>query len=286
MRNTMLAVITLALTILAQPNPMIPTDGLLARYDFTAGSLEDGSGNGRTLQNLAGTSGVPVLTADRDLSPNSAYHWQGTASNPFMRDDAGMPTGAADRSICVWTSLTSWDSCQYIVSWGLTRWGEPNDNSFSLAFLRDSVAILQGSTRLAGVRVTHAEIPADGTYDEPWAHVAVTIEGTTVKFFLDGALKATLTVSSLTTASDNTKLMVGGRGYHNIEAKLDEVLIYDRALTDNEVLNIHEPQVSVARMNKTIRRHAQTARTARFSLNGKMVKGALKPGIAARILYK
>jgi len=247
MRKTALAVIALVGMALAQPNPMIPTDGLLARYDFTNGSLEDGSGNGRTLENFAGTSNLPELTADRDLSPNSAYHWKGSISDPWMTDDAGMPAGSADRSICAWVSLVSWDSCQYIVSWGLTRWGEPKDGSFSLAFLYDSIAVLQGDTRLGGVRVAHSEIPADGSYDEPWAHVAVTIEGTTAKFFIGGSLKGTVTIPELATATDNTKLMVGGSLGHNIDAKMDEILIYDRALTDNEVLNVYEPQVGISK---------------------------------------
>jgi len=107
-----------------------------------------------------------------------------------------------------------------------------------------------------------------------------------VKWYLDGSLKATVTIPELATATDNSKLMVGGGLNRNIEAKLDEVLIYDRVLTDNEVLNIYEPQVNVARTNRAVRGRTEMARTARFSLNGRMVKGALKPGIAARILYK
>jgi len=274
MRNTklaVLAVVAMAVVALGQ----IPRDGLLAQYMFTSGSLVDSSSNGRDLQYYLGQTAVPVKTADRDMTPNNAYHWQFNLSVPFMSDDSGLPIGSSDRTIAFWCSMSrTADSCQNMVSWGTDRFGSYRTTSFSVVFSHDSLSIQQGNVRMASYKVTRTDFPAGGTYNEPWTHVAITIEAGTVKWYINGTIKATKQILELTTVASNY-LLIGGFNPRYLQGKLDEVVIYDRPLESSEVRRLYEPQITSVKRTPTIKPTTRTTmKNYRVVLNGRTLPSA------------
>ncbi len=80
---------------------------------------------------------------------------------------------------------------------------------------------------------------SDRILDTDWHHVAATYDGTTMNIYLDGLLKAT---DSNTGAlqSSTSEVFIGNQNSINpFKGTMDEVLIYNRALTEAEITEIH-----------------------------------------------
>jgi len=73
---------------------------------------------------------------------------------------------------------------------------------------------------------------------DEWAHVAVTYDGSTLSFYLNGGLDTQETVSFVFGSSDESLILgadlPGGDEY--FEGVMDEVRIYNRALLPGEVM--------------------------------------------------
>ncbi len=82
--------------------------------------------------------------------------------------------------------------------------------------------------------------------DDSWHHVAVTLSGTTLKFYIDGEEDAnSYTVSSLTATSD--RKTIGLRSdvqSYLFNGEIDEVAIYDDNLTANQIEDAYNKGVS------------------------------------------
>lgn len=68
-----------------------------------------------------------------------------------------------------------------------------------------------------------------------WSHIAVTITGTTLKFFINGALDSTQTMGL--GATNAHPFLIGSDGFLSeyFNGAIDEVRIYDRALSQDEI---------------------------------------------------
>jgi hypothetical protein len=283
MRNSMLAVLMTAMTLAAQ----IPTAGLVAKYDFTGGALTDGSGNGRTL--TVSSTGA-VLTADRDLFPNNAYSFEGNLSGYFYGSDKGLPTGDSDRTISFWLSLASkGDSVQQVLAWGTPRSWRDTSMGFRIVFRQDSLCVQQFGTRYAKAKVTNAQFPAQGlSADNPWTHVALVIQNKSARWYINGILHAEVNFPELaTTVSANSNLLVNGVAARYLKGKIDEILVYNRALTTTEVRGIYDPQVAALNNNHPKARVTTHVAKNTFSLNGRLMpslKHGSFPAVTVRLI--
>jgi hypothetical protein len=71
-----------------------------------------------------------------------------------------------------------------------------------------------------------------------WEHLAATFDGVTARFYLDGAQVASRTVSSGVGSSDRWRLAAYGSTAGNFfDGLIDDVRIYDRALSASEVVS-------------------------------------------------
>ncbi len=131
--------------------------------------------------------------------------------------------------------------------------------TFSLAFWFNSPNVLNDEDALVGVRGLlylqmrddRIRMEARGTrivdynYNPPenmWTHIAVTANASSVKLYSNGALvySGVDTLANYSTSTTNTFRM-GGNIQSNLfpMIKLDDVLLYDRVLTTNEVSQIY-----------------------------------------------
>jgi hypothetical protein len=267
MRNTILAV----LMVMAVVTGQIPTNGLVARYDFTGGALTDGSGSGRTL--TVGSTGA-TLTADRDLFPSNAYSFEGSISGHFYGSDNGLPKGDSDRTVCFWLSLAEkGDSIQQILAWGTPRSWRDTSMGFRVVFRQDTLCVQQQGVRYAKAKVTSAQFPADGlSANNPWTHVALVIQNKSARWYINGALHAEVAFPALaTTTATNSYLLINGVATRYLKSKIDEILIYNRALTPTEVHGIYDPQVSTINNKNIATRNTIRVCKKDFSLNGRIV---------------
>jgi hypothetical protein len=75
-----------------------------------------------------------------------------------------------------------------------------------------------------------------------WYHVALTYDGSSSSLYLDGSLDTTFPQTSGTILSDNDPLLIGKLpGLKHIDGQIDDVRIYNRALTPSEVAVLANP---------------------------------------------
>ena len=74
---------------------------------------------------------------------------------------------------------------------------------------------------------------------EEWHHIAATYNGSNIKCYLNGSVKDTNQISAIT--GSNANLFIGQDGWNNtFNGTIDEVKIYDRALSADEIMADYE----------------------------------------------
>jgi hypothetical protein len=141
----------------------------------------------------------------------------------------GLPVGNAARTVQMWfntaTNLTTSPNA------ALIQYGTATiEKSFGLVFTAANPGKLMfngsGDDLIGTTTVTSAV----------WHHVAVTYDGATLKLYLDGQLEGSKATSVLNTTLDANGLTIGLRpGVSVWNGKLDEVQIFNRALTQAEI---------------------------------------------------
>lgn len=99
------------------------------------------------------------------------------------------------------------------------------DNKFRFIFQTDSTQKIEG-----------------GTYDESWHHVFVTFrDGENAKIYVDGEEKDSQSVGNIDYSDIEEKIALGAHanGNSNLNGTLDEVRIYNRSLSKDEVKSLY-----------------------------------------------
>ena len=200
---------------------VIPSNGLYARYDFS-GNANDSSGNNRNA-----TVNGATLTADRYGQLSKAYSFDG--SNDYM------PTPIQNFASSNGVTLALW-----------FRSAGTNDYSgmfFSRLSNGTSVGGLNtfpnGGVRFRGTNGQPGVDSSTGFFDGRWHHVLGTYDGTTSKIYIDGALASSTAISG--SVSYRGTLEIGRdsiTGIRFFNGAIDDVLVYDRALSESEIAGL------------------------------------------------
>lgn len=231
-----LALIALSLALMCQ---QANSQNLIAWYPFN-GNVTDASGNG-----LNGTIiGSPTFVADRLGNANSAIYFTGGVGNRIEINDNALlhPTSI---TISAWVNASgTGNTINTIVdkplgagqsdSWhvGLTPYW-----TYSSWFFNDP-----GSS--IGSQVTSPAATGE------WHYMVATFSNTSKqhRLYVDGILKTTTTFNS-TIGYDNNKMYIGAALENNalnfpMEGALDDIKIYDDALTAQQIANAYATAIS------------------------------------------
>jgi hypothetical protein len=219
-----------------------PEPALRAYYPFN-GNANDASGN-----NNNPVFNNATLTADRFGRPNSAYHFNGIDN--FMRIPNSRTLNLKNMiTLSVWVRPTGFyhDYCH--ASSILTKGGGnylPGD--YALRF--DDALITSGMGCSEIVADTlHQNFRGTGTVLVPyspyieknkWYSVIYTNDGTSARLYVNCELKYTVPFRETFTNNDDLFLGKTNDPFFNfwMNADLDDVRIYDRALTENEIASL------------------------------------------------
>lgn len=198
--------------------------------------MDEVSGAGSTLADSSGNSntGTAVLWGGGNTSTDSA-HVAGKYGNSFSFDggddyfrveDSSTMDGMSGLTMSVWLNPTSVSGTKDVIH---------KDQSYEISIISGVVKVAIGTqwAYQTGPSIT-AGI---------WTHITSTWDGSTLKIFKDGELSNTYTLTSGSIPNNSNWIAVGGNmvylGTYNYPGKIDEVRIYNRALSPREVRDLY-----------------------------------------------
>jgi hypothetical protein len=213
----------------------IPTSGLVAFYPFD-GNANDISGN-----NLHGTVSGAVLSPNRSGTANSAYLFDGqddfiSAGNPTQLQITNQMTLAA------WIRLTATTGALRDI---VTKLGSTGTTTTGYNFVKDWSVSNGGFHRIS----FHAYPNGPGCLNyltgqinaSEWKFVAITLDGSTLRSYHNGLLVSEVTNQCplTNTTLGNFLIGKGTTGYSPFQGNIDDVTVYNRALTASEMLQLY-----------------------------------------------
>jgi len=234
----LLRVVGATLLIHSTAQSAVITNGLIGEYTFEAGNSNDTSGSANSIGNGVNV-GTPVYgtSAGRagtvlNLSPSNYV---------TIAQDADMPSGAGARTISFWLQVTTLAHNADPIRFGTTNVaGE--DFSFELRVNAAPSTINAGANYWGGDQnITISNITS-------WHHIAYTYSGTVAEIFVDGVRVATGNRTLNTTSTSGMAFggpRRGGETSGNVGVfAIDDVLVYNRVLTNTEISTLAIPEPS------------------------------------------
>jgi Concanavalin A-like lectin/glucanases superfamily/Secretion system C-terminal sorting domain len=238
MRKLLLLLAWLSLSVVSY------TQTLVAYYPFN-GNANDQSGNAINPTYIG--SGV-TLTTDRFGNANKAYNFDGL-TNSYMRMPSDLlPT--ANRTVSLWFKALDLTSRPAFLGYGGNS-PTPPGTSYFMGLNGGGCGCYYTGGHWPGVNTTSYNYSTPPVNN--WTHFVVTISGGTIKIYVNGNLGISTPgafTSNTIVASKDFSLGVGvsalgvapytdvNMGYFN--GSLDEVRIYDNAMTDAQVLQLYK----------------------------------------------
>jgi len=214
-------VVTILVTMFGQTDvakSQVVTDGLLSYWTFDADDIA-----GQTAKDAWGDRDGTII-GDTQVTPGiigGALEFDGDGDYVEF-DDAGLPEGDAPRTMSVWVKPEG-AGVRSALEWGTSAGRQ-----------RCGILVL-GGERIKFVS-QNADLQSNGSVvNGEWHYVTETYDGTTMRIYIDGVLDKEQALSI------DTVLNVGriganiGSAGENFNGAIDEVSIYDRALSAEEV---------------------------------------------------
>ena len=216
----------------------IPTAGLVAYYPFN-GNANDASGNGNN-----GTANGATLTTDKIGSLNSAYSFDG---NDWIESTiSSIPIGSSPRTISIWTNATNTTntSGRTAFHYGINT---TNNRFCLLQWPLQPVVVAQANDACSNCSGTTTINPSS-VQSNQWNNFIVTYDGTTMKFYINGVISFQSARTYNTTYS-NFKIGKSIDTHLSGEyftGKLDDIGIWNRALTQSEITALYNTPTTAA----------------------------------------
>ena len=139
----------------------------------------------------------------------------------------GEPISYTQHTISTWVKITNSGSSKTIF--------DSRDSA------NDGIRLRTDSSENIIYRVNDSALTSTNSYVDEWVHIVCTYDGTTQKLYINGSLDQSATTSQTVSVTTNAK--IGARNFDDraVEflGKIDELGIYDRALTAAEVTQIY-----------------------------------------------
>ncbi|MBX7204620.1 MAG: FG-GAP-like repeat-containing protein [Bacteroidia bacterium] len=199
----------------------------------------DGSVTDKSINANAGTvTGGATLTPDRKGVANKAYDFNGTNSYITYANSTSLSAPNSLLSFSAWVNVRGWTN---ILGNNIAPIMAKSNSSSTAQY---GVALTdKGLTVINNGKIWSYNNLSSAFNLNQWYHIAVVVNNNQVQLYVDGNLSATFAAPSGTfTSSTSNPLTVGKSdpgltGYFN--GKLDEIHLYDRALSAAEVITLY-----------------------------------------------
>ena len=219
-----------------------PTSGLVAWYPFNGNAI-DGSTNGNN-----GTVNGAALTTDRKGNANSAYYVSGISCQPHILATVNTTSinTSGEVTFAFWIYREG-DGCSAPRVFQFGDGSKENDLSgghFVLGWANGEKRIFIEHSS-AGIRHRDYNWGSD-LDDRTWYHIAYTFNGSIAKLYINGQL---INTRSTTGSAKLEQQFSMGRfnkpAYDAFNGKLDDIGVWNRALSDAEILGLYKPGLEI-----------------------------------------
>ncbi|MEO7326657.1 MAG: LamG domain-containing protein [Dokdonella sp.] len=250
------------------------------------------------------------LAADGDLDDRARFH-NGVADGtvPFVPGKVGEAVNFDTDADAVFTDVTPDEqkALENTFTWEL--WARPTDTTPDCAEAQEGncsgvaqrfaifpghgdfadeagVGLVIGTNAICVSEHASFHVPCLLRYDTTltdWTHIAVVMEDRTPRLYVNGVLVRTGVQSARTHAYASWDTIGSGRGLGHFRGDLDEVSLYDRALTETEIQGIFaagsagkcKPDCSIEHHDDLFEHAAVTANSGILSTNPDGLFGAI-----------
>ncbi|MFM2230149.1 MAG: hypothetical protein RL607_1407 [Bacteroidota bacterium] len=245
MKNKLLLVVLgtvlTAQALVAQVPSYVPTNGLVGYWPFS-GNANDASGNG----NNGTVNGSTQLSSDRFSNNNSSYIWDGSNSPITVANNLNQ-NFSNGVTFSVWIYQTGMYCSSCVATNYITKGRNIDNGGLTIG--------LDHTNQKFYFQVTGNPIstnpPFSIFYSESniiynnWTLLTGTYDGNTIKIYVNGVLdKSYSYISSVPINNDN--ILFGKQkgtsvfaDNFNMLGKLDDIVIWNRALTQQEITNLY-----------------------------------------------
>ena len=240
---TVIAILGFANLTIAQVPSYVPTDSLKGWWGFN-GNANDLSGNGNN-----GTVNGASLTTDRFGASNSSYDFNGTTNYISINDNQTFKFSS--HSISFWyfrvnNPLAQGNPCANSGNELLISKGRDIDTNTFFISHTNSGGLSQVYKLMTGSRVIRDKIILGS-----WTNVISTFDSVsqTSKSYVNGILDSTISSIRWSSKGNNSPLTFG---VHSVQSngctyyykgKLDDIGIWNRALTQQEINNLYNGNI-------------------------------------------
>jgi len=210
-------------------NGNVFVDSLISYYRF-----DDDESNTDVIDSFGGKNGT--ATADTDTMSttgklNKALNFDGTETVVVSDDDV---FDANNISVAFWMKTSSSDEMEVVRKW------ESLSDQRSWAIWIDSSNKVRFRVSTDGDNNAINAKSTTSINDNAWHHIVCTFDGSNVKIYFDGVLEGTDSISGdLFSSTSDIKFGDSFLVANNFTGDLDDVRIYSKGLSDDEILAIY-----------------------------------------------
>lgn len=218
--------------VFAQPPAYVPTEGLLAWWGMENANDATTNGNTLTAYNL-------TATTDRFGTANAAYSFNGSSSYLTRTSIGHTFTQAGSFSVSIWIKKASNTTGNVAIMSGTTA----SLNFIWLVQCDATKAIFGTNKQQSAWFWTNAT--TNYVLNE-WEHYVGVYTANTMTFYRNGVLQGTTTNTHTNVSQASLPIWIGrGVSGNYFNGSLDDIGVWNRALTPNEITALYESTLSV-----------------------------------------
>ncbi len=228
--------------IFSQVPSFVPTNGLVGYYPFN-GNANDESGNGNN-----GIVSGATLTSDRFGIDNKSYSFNGISNKIEVNDNTQLQLTTF--TVSLWVNATSGYSLV-----NKSNWSDGSLETFNIGLgtnlLNSSIKV--NSNCFAGQGWNNITTNTGSLYNS-WKHIVVVFNGSNVKHFVNGVQVNSQPLVGLMDTCFGGKLKFGAWWQSSpdyLNGKLDDIGIWNRALTQQEITNLYNSNQCITNITVT-----------------------------------
>ena len=177
-------------------------------------------------------NGGSAFVVDRFGDANKALYLSNIGTNVIVPN---LPLNSAPRTVSIWVQMVSYQTnplYSYVFGYGSIT----TSASYGFAY-QISAGFVIGNNYGYGDDLQGLFLTSPGT---TWHHIVTTYDGVTAKFYFDGVLKTSMAKSWITSGmfANYFRLGQATNGTSTFQGAVDDLKIYNRALSDSEVTSL------------------------------------------------